>query len=94
MSYRLRATAGTSARAPGSHYGRLPVFNELLWALTVSRTDAKFPLTASLLNLQGIYTNSWNVVAAGALIAVVPTTIVLLAFQRHLVSGLLVGANK
>jgi multiple sugar transport system permease protein len=70
------------------------VFNDLLWALTVLRTDTKFPITAALLNLQGGYTTSWNVVAAGALIAAVPTTIVFFAFQRHFVSGLLVGANK
>jgi len=70
------------------------VFNDLLWALTVLRTDVKFPITAALLNLQGGYTTSWNVVAAGALIAAVPTTIVFFAFQKHFVSGLLVGANK
>jgi multiple sugar transport system permease protein len=70
------------------------VFNDLLWTLTVLRTDVKSPITAALLNLQGGYTTSWNVVAAGALIAAVPTTIVFFAFQRHFVSGLLVGANK
>ncbi len=70
------------------------VFNDLLWALTVLRTDTKFPITATLLNLQGGFTTSWNVVAAGSLIAAVPTTIVFFAFQRHFVSGLLVGSNK
>jgi multiple sugar transport system permease protein len=70
------------------------VFNDLLWALTVLRTDTKFPITAALLNLQGGYTTAWNVVAAGSLIAAVPTTIVFFAFQKHFVSGLLVGANK
>lgn len=70
------------------------VFNDLLWALTVLRTDTKFPITAALLNLQGGFTTSWNVIAAGSLIAAVPTTIVFFAFQRHFVSGLLVGANK
>jgi multiple sugar transport system permease protein len=70
------------------------VFNDLLWALTVLRTDTKFPITAALLNLQGGYTTAWNVVAAGALIAAVPTTIVFFAFQKQFVSGLLVGANK
>ena len=70
------------------------VFNDLLWALTVLRTDTKFPITAALLNLQGGYTTSWNVVAAGALIAAIPTTIVFFAFQKHFVSGLLVGVNK
>lgn len=70
------------------------VFNDLLWALTVLRTDTKFPITAALLNLQGGYTTSWNVVAAGALIAALPTTIVFFAFQRQFVSGLLVGISK
>jgi multiple sugar transport system permease protein len=70
------------------------VFNDLLWALTVLRTDTKFPITAALLNLQGGYTTSWNVVAAGSLIAAIPTTIVFFAFQRHFVSGLLVGSSK
>lgn len=70
------------------------VFNDLLWALTVLRTDTKFPITAALLNLQGGYTTSWNVVAAGSLIAAVPTTIVFFAFQKHFVSGLLVGSSK
>lgn len=70
------------------------VFNDLLWAITVLRTDTKFPITAALLNLQGGFTTSWNVVAAGSLMAAVPTTIVFFAFQRHFVSGLLVGSNK
>ncbi len=70
------------------------VFNDLLWALTVLRTDTKFPITAALLNLQGGYSASWNVIAAGSLIAAIPTTIVFFAFQRHFVSGLLVGVNK
>lgn len=70
------------------------VFNDLLWALTVLRTDVKFPTTAALLNLQGGYTSQWNVVAAGALIAAIPTTIIFFAFQKHFVSGLLVGVSK
>lgn len=70
------------------------VFNDLLWALTVLRTDTKFPITAALLNLQGGYSSSWNVIAAGSLIAAIPTTIVFFAFQRHFVSGLLVGVSK
>jgi len=70
------------------------VFNDLLWALTVLRTDTRFPITAALLNLQGGYSSSWNVIAAGSLIAAIPTTIVFFAFQRQFVSGLLVGVNK
>ena len=70
------------------------VFNDLIWAMTVLRTQTKFPITAALLNLQGGYVSSWNVVAAGALIAAIPTAVVFLAFQKHFVSGLLVGSSK
>lgn len=70
------------------------IFNDLLWALTVLRTQTKFPATAALLNLQGGYVSQWNVVAAGAITAAIPTAIVFFAFQRHFVSGLLVGSTK
>ncbi|GAA0284451.1 carbohydrate ABC transporter permease [Cryptosporangium japonicum] len=70
------------------------IFNDLIWAITVLRTEAKLPVTAALLNLQGGYVSQWNVVAAASVLAAVPTAIVFFAFQRHFVSGLLVGANK
>lgn len=70
------------------------IFNDLIWALTVLQTETKFPITVALLNLQGGFVSSWNVVASGAVLAAVPTAIVFFAFQKHFVSGLLVGANK
>jgi multiple sugar transport system permease protein len=70
------------------------IFNDLIWALTILRTETKFPVTAALLNLQGGFTNQYNVVAAGAILAAVPTAVVFFAFQRHFVSGLLVGSSK
>jgi multiple sugar transport system permease protein len=70
------------------------VFNDLIWAMTVLRTESKFPITAALLNLQGGYASAWNVVAAGSLIAAIPTAIVFFMFQKQFVSGLLVGASK
>ncbi|WP_436531916.1 carbohydrate ABC transporter permease [Actinoplanes sp. HUAS TT8] len=70
------------------------IFNDLIWAITVLRTEAKLPVTAALLNLQGGYVSNWNVVAAASVIAAVPTAIVFFAFQKHFVSGLLVGSAK
>jgi multiple sugar transport system permease protein len=70
------------------------VYNDLIWAMTVLQTDTKFPITAALLNLQGGYSNSWNVIAAGSLVAAVPTAVVFFAFQKQFVSGLLVGSSK
>ncbi|QOR69595.1 carbohydrate ABC transporter permease [Ruania alkalisoli] len=70
------------------------IFNDLIWAMTVLRTEDNFPITAALLNLQGGFVSQWNVVAAGAVIAAIPTAVVFFIFQKQFVSGLLVGANK
>jgi multiple sugar transport system permease protein len=70
------------------------IFNDLIWALTVLRTEARFPVTPALLNLQGGYVSNWNVVAAASILAAIPTALVFFAFQRHFVSGLLMGASK
>ena len=37
---------------------------------------------------------AWNVVAAGALAAAIHTPTMFFAFQRHFVSGLLVGSHE
>jgi multiple sugar transport system permease protein len=70
------------------------VFNDLLWAITVQRTGTVMPVTPALLGLQGQYVSTWNVVAAGSVIAAIPTVAVFLRFQRHFISGLAIGAVK
>lgn len=70
------------------------VWNDLIWALTVLRTETKFPVTAELLNIQGGFVSQWNVVASGALIAAIPTAIVFFTFQKQFVSGLTLGTGK
>lgn len=70
------------------------VWNDLIWALTVLRTESKFPITAELLNIQGGFVSQWNVVAAGAMIAALPTAIVFFIFQKQFVSGLTLGTGK
>jgi multiple sugar transport system permease protein len=70
------------------------IWNDLLWALTVLRSEAKFPITAELLNIQGGFVSQWNVVAAGALVAAIPTAVVFFIFQKQFVSGLTLGSGK
>ncbi len=70
------------------------IFNDLIWALTVLRSESKFPITAALLNLMGGYSSAWNVIAAASLVAAIPTAVVFFLFQKQFVSGLLVGSNK
>ncbi|MEV6376926.1 carbohydrate ABC transporter permease [Micromonospora musae] len=70
------------------------IFNDLLWAITVLRTDDRMPVTPALLALQGQFVSSWSVIAAGTVIAAVPTVAVFLRFQRHFIGGLAIGAVK
>ncbi|KQQ05561.1 MULTISPECIES: carbohydrate ABC transporter permease [unclassified Rathayibacter] len=70
------------------------IWNDLIWAVTVLRTETNFPITAALLNIQGGYVSQWNVVASGAVIAAIPTAIVFFAFQKQFVSGLTLGSGK
>jgi multiple sugar transport system permease protein len=70
------------------------IFNDLLWPITVLITDSKMPVTPALLALQGQYVSVWNVIAAGSVIAAIPTVAVFLHFQRHFIAGLNLGAVK
>ena len=70
------------------------VFNDLLWPITVLVTQSKMPVTPALLGLQGQYVSYWNVIAAGSVIAAIPTVAVFLRFQRHFIAGLNLGAVK
>ena len=70
------------------------VFNDLLWPITVLVTQTKMPVTPALLSLQGQFVSYWNVIAAGSVIAAIPTVVVFLRFQRHFIAGLNLGAVK
>ncbi|GAA3130405.1 multiple sugar transport system permease protein [Kribbella aluminosa] len=69
-------------------------FNDMLFAITVLTSSSKMPVTPTLLGLQGNYVSQWNVIAAGTLIAAVPTVLVFLRYQRYFIGGLMLGAVK
>lgn len=70
------------------------IFNDLLWSITVLRSEDKMPTTASLLGLQGTYLSDWGLISAGTITAAIPTLIVFLLFQKSFVDGLTLGALK
>lgn len=70
------------------------IFNDLLWSITVLRSEDKMPTTASLLGLQGTYLSDWGLISAGTITAALPTLIVFLLFQKSFVDGLTLGAVK
>jgi multiple sugar transport system permease protein len=70
------------------------IFNDLLWSITVLRSENKMPITQSLLSLQGTYFADWAQISAGTITAAIPTIIVFLLFQKSFVDGLTLGAVK
>jgi multiple sugar transport system permease protein len=70
------------------------IFNDLLWSITLIQTSSKLPTTAAVLSLQGEYVSSWSVIAAGTVIAAIPSAIVFFLFQKSFVGGLALGSVK
>ena len=54
----------------------------------------RLPVTTAINNLQGEFLNDYNLLAAGAVITVIPTLIVYLLLQRQFVAGLTLGSSK
>lgn len=70
------------------------IYNDFFWAITLMSSGDKRPVTSALANLQGQFVSNQNLIAAGALIAAVPTLVVYVLLQKQFISGLSLGANK
>jgi multiple sugar transport system permease protein len=70
------------------------IYNDFFWALLLMFTGDKRPITSALNNLQGQFFTNTNLLAAGALLAAIPTIIVYLALQKQFISGLTLGSSK
>ncbi len=70
------------------------IYNDFFWALILMKSGDKRPITSALNNLQGQFFTDINVLAAGALLAAIPTILVYLALQRQFISGLTLGSTK
>ncbi|TMG24817.1 MAG: carbohydrate ABC transporter permease [Chloroflexi bacterium] len=70
------------------------IYNDFFWALMLMKSGDKRPITSALNNLQGQFFTDFNLLAAGALLAAIPTILVYVALQRHFIRGLTLGATK
>jgi multiple sugar transport system permease protein len=70
------------------------VYNDFLWAVVLIQSGDKRPITSALAQLQGQFFTDYNLLAAGAMLAALPTLIVYALLQRHFISGLTLGASK
>lgn len=70
------------------------IWNDFLFAATVTSNPNIQPVTVALNNLAGSYIVEWNVQMAGALIAALPTLIVYIVLGRFFMRGLMAGALR
>ena len=70
------------------------IYNDFFWALLLMSTGAKRPITSALNNLQAEFFVNYNMLAAGAVLAAIPTVLVFIALQRQFIRGLTLGATK
>jgi multiple sugar transport system permease protein len=70
------------------------IYNDFLWAIVFIQSGDKRPITSALANLEGVFFVDNNLIAAGAMLAALPTLIVFALLQRHFIGGLTLGASK
>jgi glucose/mannose transport system permease protein len=70
------------------------IWNDFLFAATITSNPATQPITVGLNNLAGSYIVEWNVQMAGALIAALPTLLVYIFLGRFFMRGLMAGSLK
>jgi len=69
-------------------------WNEFLGALILTHSIKAKTLPVVLAEFQGAYSVSYGLIATGAMIAIIPTFVFALFFQKYLVKGLTRGAVK
>jgi multiple sugar transport system permease protein len=70
------------------------IYNDFLWAIVFIQSGDKRPITSALANLEGVFFVDNNLIAAGAMLAALPTLLVFALLQRHFIGGLTLGASK
>ncbi|HUG50473.1 MAG TPA: carbohydrate ABC transporter permease [Terrimesophilobacter sp.] len=70
------------------------IYNDFFWPLLFIQSGDRLPVTTAINNLKGQFLADYNLLAAGAIITVIPTLIIYLLLQRQFVAGLTLGASK
>ena len=84
--------------APGTFTTAILVFiaawNEYLFALTINTKDVRKTVPVAISMFEGQFTVPWGEIAAATVVVTVPLIIMVLIFQKRIVSGLTSGAVK
>lgn len=70
------------------------IYNDFFWALLLMQTGDRMPVTTAINNLRGQFVSDYNLIAAGAMITIIPTLVIYLLLQRQFVAGLTLGSSK
>jgi len=70
------------------------IWNDFLFAVTITQNPSIQPITVALVNLAGSQIVEWNVQMAGALIAAMPTLLLYVFLGKYFIKGLLAGSVK
>jgi glucose/mannose transport system permease protein len=70
------------------------IWNEFLFAVTITQDPTTQPITVALNNLAGSYIKEWNVQMAGAFLAAIPTLLIYIFLGKFFIRGLLAGSVK
>lgn len=70
------------------------IWNEFLFAVTLTSGTGNEPITVALSNLAGGRAVQWNLPMAGAIMAALPTLMVYIILGRFFIRGLLAGSVK
>ncbi len=69
-------------------------WNDFMWPLVVLTNDSNYTLTVGLNKLKGAFLTDPRLIAAGAVIALIPIVIFFLIFQRYFFKGVEAGGLK
>jgi multiple sugar transport system permease protein len=71
----------------------LGVWNDLLTALLFLPQQVR-TIAVGLATVQALHVSDTQILVAGSMLSAIPPVLVYLAFQRHLIAGLTMGAEK
>jgi len=69
-------------------------WNEFLYSFTLTATERSRTLPVAIALFAGLHEIPWGEIAAAAILATIPTVVLVFLFQRRIISGLTAGAVK
>jgi len=92
--FRLALPMARPALATAAVFTFLGAWDEYVWAVTIINTPSLMTLPMAIHLLSGENTTNWGLILAASTIAIIPSLIIFLIFQRQLVGGITAGALK